>query len=101
MNTAEIIKAYKADIKEALKKETTILRSLDSIVANKAFVENLVDRVIEFCATLSAGERSADLKIIEILAKEIKDPENGERIISRVKDEIRQIYKDMYTEILK
>lgn len=100
MNTAEIIKAYKADVKEALKEETTILRRLDSIVANKALVENLVDRVIEFCAALSAGERLADLKIMEILVKEIKDSENGERIISRAKDEIRQIHKDM-SEILK
>lgn len=101
MNTAEIIKAYKADIKEALKKETTILRDLDSIVANKALAKNIVDRVIEFCATLSAGERSADQKIIEILAKEIKDLENGERIRSRVEDEIKQIYKGMYIKILK
>lgn len=101
MNTAQLIKDYKADIKEALKKETTILRDLDSIVANKTACENVVDRVIEFCATLSAGERSADQKIIEILAKEIKNLENGERIINRVKDEILQVYKGMYIKILK
>lgn len=101
MNTAELINEYKTDIKVALEKETTILRDLDSIVANKTLAKNVVDRVIEFCATLSAGERSTDQKIIEILAKEIKDLENGERIISRVKDEILQVYKDMYIKILK